>query len=285
MINQYECLRCKYNTDKLYNIKYHLNKKKKCEKTNSESLQYTDEEIYELSFIRVHKRNDVKCDFCNKTYSDKKSLYNHQKKFCKEKINKEIINQTNINIETQNNINTQNNFDIINNNINSNTNNIININIPLPFDKDWDIEHIDNYLKTVLYLCNNKFTEFLNNVMKNKVNLNVVCDKEMNDAYIFTDNEYKNIEKNELFKKSMEKIYNHLTKIKEEFNDTDSKLIDPNIINKEAENINFKYNNYLKDDEIKDKVHDCLNNIYDSNKKEAYEIFKEYNGNAILPGF
>jgi hypothetical protein len=27
MINQYECLRCKYKTDKLQNMRYHLNKK------------------------------------------------------------------------------------------------------------------------------------------------------------------------------------------------------------------------------------------------------------------
>ena len=43
MITQYECMRCKYKSDKLQNMKYHLNKQKKCEKTNIESIPYTDE--------------------------------------------------------------------------------------------------------------------------------------------------------------------------------------------------------------------------------------------------
>ena len=73
MITQYECMRCKYKTDKLQNMKYHLNKQRKCEKTNIESIPYTDEEIYELSLIRVYKRNDIKCEFCRRVYIFKRA--------------------------------------------------------------------------------------------------------------------------------------------------------------------------------------------------------------------
>ena len=54
MINNfYQCLRCNYQTTKSHIIKSHLNKKNKCLKTNMDSLKYSDNEIYELSSIKV----------------------------------------------------------------------------------------------------------------------------------------------------------------------------------------------------------------------------------------
>jgi ribosomal protein L37AE/L43A len=215
-----------YTTDKLKNMKYHLNRKIKCNITNLACVNYTDEEIEEESLIRINKRNNLKCEFCKKTYTNKITLLIHQKNYCK-KINKESLDEINKNSneypkDTKDAKDTIiNETNIINNNITNNiTNNIININLPISFDKEWNIEHIDNYLKTLLLICDNKFTFFLDNVLKNKINLNVVLDKNMSEAYVFTDNEYKNIEKDELLSKSMEKIYNHLIKIKNEFNDT-----------------------------------------------------------------
>ena len=270
MTSNYQCIRCNYLTNKLYSMKCHLNKHKKCEVINQDSLKYSDMEIYELSIIQINKRNNIKCEFCKKTYINQNSLNIHQKNYCKKKINE---NTNNINIETQNNIDITNNIET--------QNNIININIPIPFDKEWNIEHIDNYLKTILLICDNKFTAFLKNVMKNKVNLNVICNKDIDNAHVFINNKYEIIEKNELFKKSMEKIYQQLIKIKNELNNHEE--VCSKIIKSESDIINEKYNNYLENDNIKDIVHDYLHNIYDENKKEAVEIFNEFNKNSELP--
>ena len=303
MDNNFECIRCMYITDKLKNMKYHLNRKVKCDKTNLACINYTDEEIEEASLIRINKRNNLKCEFCKKTYTSKITLLTHQKNYCK-KINKElfdendknnneyhkdkILNDKILNDKILNdkilNDTIINETNIINNNITNNiTNNVININLPISFDKDWNIEHIDNYLKTLLLICDNKFTFFLDNVLKNKINLNVVLDKNMSEAYVFTDNEYKNIEKDELLSKSMEKIYNHLIKIKDEFNDSQDNCNE--IIQKEATSLNKKYSDYLKNDNIKDYVHEYLSDIYDSNKKEAYELYVEFKNKNMITGF
>jgi len=258
MINQYECLRCKYITHKLQNIKYHLNKKNKCEKINTESIPYTDEEIYELSTIRLNKRNDVKCEFCNKPYSDKKSLYNHQKNYCKEKTNQDITN--NINID--------------NINITNNITNIININLPVSFDNEWNLEHFDNYLKIQSIICKNKFTGFLNSILKNKINLNVVLDKNMKEARIFNGDKYENIAIKELSEKSMEKIYNQLTKLKEELKYEDGLEIS---FDEDIRMIEKKYQEYKKSSEIKKKVEEHIASIYDTKKIEAYEIYEDFN--------
>ena len=297
MDNNFECIRCMYTTDKLKNIKYHLNRKIKCDKTNLACMNYTDEEIEEASLIRINKRNNIKCEFCKKTYTNKITLFTHQKNYCK-KITKELLDDTiKNNNEDAKDIKNEideidvkypkdakdtviNETNIINNNI---TNNIININLPISFDKEWNIEHIDNYLKTLLLICDNKFTFFLDNVLKNKINLNVVLDKNMSEAYVFTDNEYKNIEKDELLSKSMEKIYNHLIKIKDEFNDTQDNCND--IIKQEVISLNQKYGDYLKNDTIKDYVHEYLSDIYDSNKKEAYELYVEFKNKNMITGF
>lgn len=291
MDNNFECIRCMYSTDKLKNMKYHLNRKVKCNITNLACVNYTDEEIEEESLIRINKRNNIKCEFCKKTYTNKITLLIHQKNYCK-KINKESLDENDkINIEyakdaviNETKDTVINETNIINNNITNNiTNNIININLPISFDKEWNIEHIDNYLKTLLLICDNKFTFFLDNVLKNKINLNVVLDKNMSEAYVFTDNEYKNIEKDELLSKSMEKIYNHLIKIKDEFNDNQDNCND--IIKQEVISLNKKYGDYLKNDTIKDYVHEYLSNIYDSNKKEAYELYVEFKNKNMITGF
>lgn len=284
MDNNFECIRCMYTTDKLKNMKYHLNRKVKCNVTNLVCINYTDEEIEEESLIRINKRNNIKCEFCKKTYTNKITLLIHQKNNCKkinkgpsnenDKINTEYAKDAKDTKDTKDTIINETNI-INNNNITNNiTNNIININLPISFDKEWNIEHIDNYLKTLLLICDNKFTFFLDNVLKNKINLNVVLDKNMSEAYVFTDNEYKNIEKDELLSKSMEKIYNHLIKIKDEFNDTQDNCNE--IINKEVISLNQKYGDYLQNDNIKDYVHEYLSDIYDSNKKEAYELYVEF---------
>ena len=282
MSKNYECIRCNFTSDRLEIIRNHLNRKNKCDKTNLESLNYTDEEIYELSTIRVYKRNDLKCEFCKKTYANKNSLLNHKNNFCKKKFEDNINNPIhNITNESNNIANSNNNITNSFNttNIYDNTTNIININIPISFDKDWSVEHFDNCMKLVLLSTTSKYTEFLENILNNKINLNVIFDKDKNDAIVFSGDKYENIEKNELFNKSMSKIRDQLIKLKDDIY-KDEKLQKYNKdSDKNIEIVDKKYKDYIENDAIKKSVHDYLGNIYDSRKKEALEIYNEYNKN------
>ena len=121
--------------------------------------------------------------------------------------------------------------------------------------------------------------------MKNKLNLNVVLNNEINNAFVFKDNNYENMDKKDLFEKSMEKIYNHLNKIKEEFYNDSS--IKSEFIYKEIDTIDDKYKKYKDDNQIKNKVHEYLSDIYHSNSEKAYEYYNEFviTNNNKIDGF
>jgi len=280
----YECIKCNFTTDRLEIIRNHLNRKNKCDKINLESLNYTDEEIYELSTIRVYKRNDLKCEFCKKTYANKNSLLNHKNNFCKKKTEDNINNLPHNITNQSNNTANSNNSNITNSfnnttNIHDNSTNIININIPISFDKDWSVEHFDNCMKLVLLSTTSKYTEFLENILNNKINLNVIFDKDKNDAIVFSGDKYENIEKNELFNKSMCKIRDQLIKLKDDIYKDENLQKYNKDSDKNIEIVDKKYQDYIDNDLIKKTVHDYLGNIYDSRKKEALEIYNEYNKN------
>ena len=279
--NFYQCLRCNYITDRSQTMKTHLNKNKKCEKINIDSIKYTDIEIYELSLIKVNKRNNFKCENCNGRYNSKSFLKIHMEKYCKFKnISKNDIENNDNQINITNITNNDNHINIQNDNqINIkelNITNIININLPVSFDKEWNLEHFDNFIKMQALMCNNKFTGFLNSVLKNKINLNVVLDKNMKEARIFNGDKYENIAIEELSEKSMEKIYNQLSKLKENIKCEDGLEIS---FDEDIKMIEKKYEEYKKSSEIKKKVEEHIAFIYDTKKVEAYEIYEEFNNN------
>ena len=84
MDNNFECVRCGYNTLKKSNILVHLNKKKKCIK-RIESFIYNDEEVMTLSLIRKNNKTNLEniCKFCNKTYTTKRFLNKHMESYCR----------------------------------------------------------------------------------------------------------------------------------------------------------------------------------------------------------
>ena len=323
--NNFECIRCGYETNKRCNIIIHLNRINKCAK-RIESFICTNEEVVKLSMIRKNDRGIIKnrCKYCNNNYSSKYFLDKHIKEYCK-KNNNTIIEETiiaginiaginieGINIEETNidetnidetNIEDEKNTDkknidklnknnkyventIIENQQNNTINNniyIINIpnipNIPVSFDKEWNTDHIDIYLKQVLLLTDNKYTELLKQILENKNNLNVIIDKNTDVGYIYdSDNKYKNMEKSEIVNKSMEKLYNQLNKIRDEVINN-SKI--PINISKESNLIENKYNDYINDKNTQKTVNDCISDIFDKTKKDAFEIFNNINSMKI----
>jgi hypothetical protein len=255
-----------YKTDRKSNILNHLNRKKKCKKS-LDYFNYSDSEIYNLSLVKKIDRENIinKCKYCNKIYCDKTMLNNHLEE-CKGSKDKEEYSQNEKNTYIKNNQNIENQQNIYI---------IQNINIPIPFDKDWNTEHIDLYLKQLLLLADNKYTDLLKKILENKSNLNVILDKKNDIGYVYNSNkEYKDMDKREIVNLSMEKLYNHLNKIKDEVVTNDSKILIKNI-DEETLKIKDKYNNYINNKNTHNKVEEYIANIYDTNKDEAYKIFDE----------
>lgn len=269
MNNIYECISCKYNTNRKSNMILHLNKKKKCNRT-LESFNYSDKEIYDLSIIKKKdkEKSENKCKYCNKTYCNKYILEKHINNYCK---NIDIINEeTNKNTYIENQQNIQN--------IENQQNIFItqNITIPIPFDKEWNTEHMDLYLKQLLLLAENKYTDLLKKILENKSNLNVILDKKTNIGYIYNSNkEYQNMNKSEIVNISMEKLYNQLNKIKDEVVNNNFKISVKNI-NEESSKIEDKYQDYINNKNTHQKVEEYISDIFDSKKEDAHTLFNNF---------
>lgn len=294
MDNYFECIKCKYRTELKVNMRKHLNKIKKCKKT-FETIPYTDEQINDLSLTRVGSREQKDnepfiCKFCNTTYSNSYTLKRHLSKFCKEKEELEKLkNLKNIenlekiesensekiitNIENQtNNMNIQNNI----NNVNNVNNNINIINLPIGFEKDWNTEHMNKYLKELIVVSDNKYTSLLYKILNNKKNLNVIFDKEMDQGLIFTENEYKNIEKQEIVNMSMEKLNKELNRMIDDVLNSDE-IFCLKSIESHKDLINNKYSEYTQNEVIQKIVQKYIIGIYDNTKNNANEYLIEYN--------
>ena len=134
---------------------------------------------------------------------------------------------------------------------------------------------MDIYLKELLLLADNKYTDLLKKILENKKNLNVILDKKTNIGYVYnSNNEYKNMDKSEIVNISMEKLYNQLNKIKEEV-DTNESKINVKYIKEEAQKLKDKYNDFKINKNTQNNVEEYISNIYETKKEEAYKIFNE----------
>lgn len=161
-----------------------------------------------------------------------------------------------------------------NNNITINNFNI-NFNLAKDFKEDWDISKIDNQLKLLLLNSSYKFTKTLENILENEVNLNVLIDNTTNSGFVFTENSLKKMDINDILKKSMEKIYNHLVQFKNDLvNDSTSNRISLNSIalqslENQIKEVKDKYDDYRRIKEKTNAVNDIIKNIYNKKKEET----------------
>jgi superfamily II DNA or RNA helicase len=247
----YQCLRCNYTTERSQIIKNHLNKQKKCEIINSDIIKYTYQEIYELSLIKVYKRNNFKCENCSGRYANKISLKIHMEKYCK--FNNNLIENDYIN-----------NTDITNLSV-------------VSFDSHWNIEHLDKLQKYLLLTTDNKYIKFLKYILKNTINLNVIYN--INNSIILKSKCHTPINNDELFTKSIEKMHEQFIKIKNDIF-IDKKYIeflqDPIFI-KKIKLIDEEYNDYFNNEYIKEKINKSLSILYESVKEDA-KIYNEKPG-------
>ena len=183
-MSNYTCLRCNYKTDYKNSIKNHLDKKKKCNRTE-ESMKYTDDEIITLSLVKNNKNiinNDIKDDI----------ILNLEKK----EDNNIDLNVENLNLENINIISEKSEINIplkldSNNSENNNTNieeeNIL---------KDAPLE---TYITLYMFILKHK--QELYDILKGDKTINVFFNKEFREEFLF--NHPVLVEKHTLFKKTM----------------------------------------------------------------------------------
>jgi hypothetical protein len=280
-------------------MKRHLERKVKCAR-NIESIKYNDEEIYNLSMV-IHKnekidndkpiKKDLLCIYCNKSFTRLDNLKKHEKNTCKFKNSENI--DSNKNIENyKNTINIENNIKNIDNKlsmdnqtnihnktyIENQTNNIIIINPNSnlqPFDNNWTIEHIDNYLRQLILLSDNKYTNLLDEILKNKENLNVIIEKDSNNGLVYKNEKelYVNMKVKEIVDISMQKLYDQLNifyknlidhKVNNKFNS--------HLIENEKKILDDKFEDFCNNTDTKNIVNSLFTNIYEKNKEEAIEM-------------
>jgi hypothetical protein len=243
----YKCYRCFFTTPKKHNITIHLNRKFLCKR--SELCYYTDKEIEQLN---------------NEQFEKKK----------KNSINKEIINIKNdINIINDIHDNITNNITNITNNI---TNNItVKIDKLIPFNEDWDLSNIEKHDKFMLLFSQIMYTRFLEKILENDANNNVIIDSKTNSGLVYTnennEKKYITMEIDSIVRKSMDKLNKQLNDI---YSDIECELLKNYVINDCKKNINEKYENFATKSDIKDIVEKYIIEVYNNNKELSLKMLK-----------
>jgi hypothetical protein len=242
---------------------------------NSNIMNKNKEELFNI-FKSIEKTNQSSfCKFCNKEYKLNLDLKKHLVLDCfyNDLKKKENI-QKSINIDIKNT--TYNNSEIINDNsINSynNCNNTYNIKVeiqpPISFDYNWDLSKIDEKYRNLIHLTQFMYTNLLKAVLENDKNLNVIIDNENNLGIVYKNDieKYREMTIQDITDKTMEKLKDELIKI----NKNDQLGGDIHIKNSKEE-IDKKYENYLKSEDIKKNVLEHISKIYEDKKPEAITI-------------
>jgi len=188
-----------------------------------------------------------------------------------EKITKLLSSRINVISNLQNS-----NNNIIDNSINHIDNSINNFNITIvnSFDQAWTTSHIDDKTKVLLLLNKCKFTTTLENILENEVNLNVLIDKKTDNGIIYENNTMKNTTVKDIVKRTMEKIYKHLTDFT---NEAQIYNIDIDMVNDQIMIAGKKYDEFKKNKTIQEKVNTCIKDIYCKKQLNTYGALNKIN--------
>lgn len=312
MSTKYICKRCNYKCSIQTDIIKHMKKKNICPKSlesytfsedqisvlsllpyinnvniaNDNEIEYlknsnlVTNNINELiEFIEsIHKNKIRKCNYCYETFDKALDLKKHVVLNCfykkiQKNINNDIDdNSTKSNNITYNNIINSNNTNNTINTINNITNIIVEIKNPVPFDEDWDISKIHSDTKMAIVFNNLMYTTFLEEILKNDTNLNVIIDKKSKSGIVYKNDidKYIKMKLNDINDRTMEKLKNQLLNINEEIK---PKIFDDtHVFNRRM--ITKKYIDYCKNEDLQQQVSMCLSNVYDKKTKEAIEKSK-----------
>ena len=233
-----------------------------------------------LEIQNTTTENGVQCEYCNKLFSEKYNLRKHQKRSCKglkklelDKLNNIGGNKQDIN-NINNNLNIEKQVNISNQTTNSGNIIIINQNNLEGFDDKWTTEHIDNYIRQMILLSDHKYTNLLDEILKNKSNLNVIMNNDQNYGLVYKnkDDMYVNMKVREIIDKSIEKLYEQLNIFYTELVNNDIIKVNTEIIEHEKQIIDNKFKEFCTNNNVKSSVGHLLTKIYEKNNEEALNI-------------
>ena len=260
-----------------------------------------------IQFIK--KNNIVDCLYCQKKFYRKYELIRHIQKNCSKYNNidnnkafliesdpnnnnnntERIIDNENMNENKNENKNDNDSsyINYINNTINNQQINNISINVfnneieknklyMIPFDKEWDISNIDHQKKLLLFLSDNKYSNTMEEILKNDKNKNILFDDNNDSGLIFQDDKFMNMDSDEIIIKMMYKLYNHLQTFYDEIKNNNyiNCDLDKHKYTLEEKYIEFNKN---KDSVTKELVKNILVDIFHNNKDKIITQFIEFN--------
>ena len=297
-MSEYICKRCNYKTKHFLDIKKHLNKKKLCVIKLS-SINYTNDQILILSLLPYNdnKQNiDIKKieNFDNTITKNKDKLFdilqdnNKNKKcpYCNEIFKKNQDARQHIIIDCFiKEIEKNNNKNNIINSYNNNNNNYIIQNItnniiidsknPIPFDEDWITSHIPEIKKQQLIFSKIMYTNLLEEILNNDLNLNVIIDKENDLGLVYKNDidKYIKMKIKDIIDNSMEKLNRKLNNINNTMYENSTLYED--ILKLSKDKIDTKYNDYKNNEIINKNVQNFITNMFENKKKDAINIFNK----------
>jgi len=270
MKNTYYCIRCNFSTNRKSILNNHLNKKNKCKK-NLHVYFIPNNILLEMSNLHINTiTNDYQCKLCLNNFSCKYNLQRHIKNCkSKEKKNQSILVKLKI-------LNYQDVKKYINDFYHLTILEYFEKNkIYNSFYKPWNINHIDMLTKKLLFITNDKYSDLLRKILDNDKNINIIYDK--NEMYGYYINNQQNIEiinKHKIVQETMKKIINIYEIFKTNLIDYD-KFVDINLLNREIDILEDKYNLFINNENIREKVENIILDIYS-------DKFIEIQNNALF---
>jgi len=256
---------------------------------NKDVIIINKDELFDIiTNIELNKKKV--CDYCSKKFNTINNLKNHVLTNCRLKLSLNIQNfnngETSENTNNDNKIiNIQNNIDNVTNNLTNNlthnitTNNNITINLQMKpiisFDKDWDISHLDEAVKQSIFLSSYKFTKFIEHILQNDRNLNILFDNENNKGTVYVNDEFKVMDKSNIVDESISKIHSQLTQIYNEIKDNNTFFIPGKYLENEKKHTDDKLDDYKNNDNVRKNVIGCVVNIFEQHKDDIIQKYKE----------
>jgi uncharacterized membrane protein YheB (UPF0754 family) len=121
-------------------------------------------------------------------------------------------------------------------------------------------------------------TSYLEEILKNDNNLNVILDNNDQDGLVFDESKYIKMNKEEITDKTMEKINSDINKFLED-NERKEKIFQK-YLDDIKERLEKKFVDFKKDNGIKNIVINLISNIYQSKKQEAIKKYKSISTNS-----
>jgi hypothetical protein len=264
---------------------------------NSTIITKNVEKLFKILNSIEKVKNKVYCQHCNKEFNLIMDLKKHIILDCFVKeLNEENeeYKSSNILLEENNeqkilnidNSNSSNIFNISNSNYNNcefntvntvntgNTiNNTINFNLeiknPISFDNKWDLSLIDDRIKNAIALSKFMYTNLLEEILNNELNLNVILDNDNNSGMVYKNDldKYIKMKSKDIVENTMKKLNEHLIEINK--NDT---MSTEEFVQQSKENIIKKYIGYEKSATIQKEVESKICHIFENKKTDAMNL-------------